>query len=283
MPPPDYSFIEPQLEAALPRKAEATHGASNGASNGVLAQRRWTLGRDEEIAVISHELRNSLQVIRGATRALALSAESSYGGNAVVETAQTLIDRHVKLMSRHIEDLVEPQQAGEQSLHPLRIDVRVVMRHAVDSISLDLARRRHHITVALPGQPVWAYADGDRLGQIFSNVLINAAKFTPDGGDIAVVMERVNDAAHVRIRDSGIGIEPAMLSHVFDLFVQGAPLRRTADDGRGIGLAVARNLIELHGGTVTAESEGLGRGSEFTITLPVLSAQMDREALSRDR
>jgi signal transduction histidine kinase len=266
MPHSDYSFPEPMVVMPAPHDG----GAHNGIANGLLAHGRWSLGRDEEIAIISHELRNSLAVISGATRALSLSAANASTTSAVAETAHTLIERHVRLMSRHIEDLLAPPQTGgDGQLKRLRIDLRVVARQAADSIQPEIARRRHHFTVSLPEQAVWAYADGDRLGQVVSNLLINAAKFTPAAGDIALSLEQAGDSVCVRVRDNGIGIDAATLPRVFDMFVQGDP-RASPDSGRGIGLAVARNLVELHGGTVSAQSAGLGKGSEFTIRLPIL-------------
>jgi signal transduction histidine kinase len=111
--------------------------------------------------------------------------------------------------------------------------------------------------------------DGARLEQALSNLLINAAKYTPDGGDVSFTMERDHELAYVRVRDSGIGIEPAMLSRIFGMFVQVDSARPSSEGGSGIGLAVVRNIVELHGGTVQATSPGLGRGSEFNIALPV--------------
>ena len=226
--------------------------------------------RSRDIAVISHELRNSLAVIRNAAQLL--RSPSSSGS---IESARTLIERHAGQMSRHIEDLLEPQHRGVRSngLHPSPVDLRTVAGYAVDSIAPELARRGHRLVVKLPEEPVWALADSARLEQVFSNLLINAAKYTPDGGDIGLLIERNGESVCVRIRDSGIGIEPAMLSRVFGMFVQVATDLPGRDNGRGIGLAVVRAVIEQHGGTVTATSAGLGLGSEFSVVLPSLSTQ----------
>jgi two-component system CheB/CheR fusion protein len=228
--------------------------------------------RSRAIAVISHELRNSLAVIRNAARLLRSPASSSS-----IESARSLIDRHVGQMSRHVEDLLEPQNCGvrRNDLHQSPVDLRTIASYAVDSISPELARRGHRLVVELPEEPVWTRADGARLEQAFSNLLINAAKYTPDGGDIHLLIESNAESVSVRIRDSGIGIEPAMLSRVFGMFVQVATAPPGRENGRGIGLAVVRSVIEQHGGTVTATSAGLGLGSEFTFVLPSLSAQRD--------
>ena len=220
--------------------------------------------RVEELAVICHELRNSLTVVRGVARLLRAP------GNDVLNTACAVIDRHVGQMSGHIDDLLQPfRRTGRDSGTRLaRVDLRVIARYALDSAAAGVARHRHRLQVALPAEPVWADADGARLEQAFSNLLINAIKFTPDGGTIAFVLEREAASARIRIRDSGIGIEPAMLSRVFEMFVQSGTTLAGREAGRGIGLAVVRAAVERHGGTVAAASAGSGQGSEFTITLP---------------
>ena len=240
--------------------------------NGALLNRNADEERSRDLAVISHELRNSLGVIRNAARLLRSPASSGS-----IESARSLIERHVGQMSRHIEDLLEPQHRGARSdgLHRFPIDLRTIAGYAVDSIGPELTRRGHRLVVKLPEEPVWARVDGARPGQAFSNLLINAAKYTPDGGDISVLMERNAESVYVRIRDSGVGIETAMLSRVFGMFVQVSTALPGRENGRGIGLAVVRSVVEQHGGTVTATSAGLGLGSEFTVVLPSPSAQRD--------
>jgi signal transduction histidine kinase len=231
----------------------------------VFAPRNVSDARSEEIAVISHELRNSLAVVRGAARLL-----RSPGAGREIDVARSLIERHVGQMSRHVEDLLEPLRRGRRGLQVSHIDLCVIARYAVAAIGPEIARRGHRFSVTLPDQPIWAHADGARLEQVFSNLLVNAAKYTPDGGDISLTLERDHEWVRLSVRDSGVGIEPAMLSRVFGMFVQAGSALPRADGGRGIGLAVVRDLVELHGGTVTATSGGPGRGSEFTIILPSL-------------
>jgi two-component system CheB/CheR fusion protein len=226
--------------------------------------------RSRQIALVAHELRNSLAVIRNAARLL--QSPSSAG---TVDTARSLIERHVGHMSRHIEDLLEPQPRGARGreIHRSHVDLRTIARYAADAISPELARRGHRLAVKLPEEPVWAHADGTRLEQVFCNLLINAAKYTPNGGDLGLLMERNEESVYVRIRDSGVGLEPAMLSRVFGMFFQVPTALPKRENGHGIGLAVVRDVIEQHGGTVTATSAGLGLGSEFTIVLPSLWAR----------
>ncbi len=224
--------------------------------------------RAEEIAAISHELRNSLSVVRNAARLLRMPAAA---GN--IDGARILIERHVGQMSRHIQDMLDASQhTGPRSLLRSHVDLRVIVGNCVDALAPDLARRGHRLTVNLPTDGVWLQADGARLEQVFSNLLINAAKYTPDGGDISLDMETLDLQVRVRIRDSGIGIAPALVARIFDMFMQVDATTPRAEGGRGIGLAVVRNLIELHGGSVHVVSAGLGLGSEFVVLLPALWA-----------
>jgi len=150
-----------------------------------------------------------------------------------------------------------------------------VVGHAVDAIAPECARRSQRLVVNLPADPLWVHADADRLEQVFSNLLINAAKYTPDGGEVALTLERLAQDARLRIRDSGIGIDAAHLTRIFEMFVQVNSTVTRAAGGRGIGLAVVRELVEMHGGSVSASSAGPGSGSEFTVLLPALWARPD--------
>lgn len=222
--------------------------------------------RADEIAVISHELRNSLSVVRNAARLLRFPV-----GEGGIDGARVLIERHVGQMTRHIEELMEASQAGHKKpLQMTHADLRTIVDFAVNAIAPDMARRGHRVVVSLPPDALWVHADIARLEQVFSNLLINAAKYTPDGGDIALTMERVGAHACIRFCDSGIGISPAMLAQVFQLFAQADGKDTRAEGGRGIGLAVVRDLVEAHGGSVQATSAGLGLGSQFTVFLPAL-------------
>ena len=228
--------------------------------------------RADEIAAISHELRNSLSVVRNAARLLRMPL-----GATGVEGARVLIERHVAQMGRHIEDLLDAanHDVRTKTLRRTHIDLRTIVEFAVSAIAPDLARRGHRLVVSLPTNAMWIQADSARMEQVFSNLLINAAKYTPDGGDIELTVERLDTRASIRIRDSGIGIEPAVLLRVFDMFAQADATALRAEGGSGIGLAVVRDVVEMHGGTVRAASAGLGLGSEFTVLLPMLWAPVD--------
>ena len=244
-------------------------GVTHATPRAILSMRETSGARAEDIAVICHELRNSLAVVRGAARLL--RSPEVNGAN----TARSLIERQVDQMSRHVDDLLQPGRCSgpTHGLQLSRVDLRVIARYALDDIGPEMERRGQHLGIQLPEEPVWTHADGVRLEQVFSNLLINAARYTPDGGHITLTLDRENDQARVRIRDSGVGIEPRMLLRVFGMFFQVRTAQPGAKAGSGIGLALVRTIVEQHGGTVTAMSEGLGRGSEFTIVLPACPAQ----------
>src|ERR1044071_3541951 len=226
--------------------------------------------RADGIAMISHELRNSLGVLRNAARLL-----RSRVGAVDVERVRVLIERHVGQMSRHIEDLHDP--AGlllrREALQLSYLDLRTTVEHSVEAIAAECVRRSHRLVVNLPVDALWVHADAVRLEQVCSNLLINAAKYPPDGGQITLTLDRRAGDARLLIRDSGIGIDPANLTRIFEMFVQLDSTPQGAEGGRGIGLAVVRQLVTMHGGTVSARSAGPGLGREFTVLLPVLWAR----------
>jgi len=145
------------------------------------------------------------------------------------------------------------------------------VRHSIEALEPDIRQRNQRLGVALPDAPVWLQGDADRLEQVFVNLLSNASKYTDEGGELTVWIHTNERQAVVRVRDSGIGIAPDALPHVFDLFRQADAADPRSHTGLGIGLALVRSLVELHGGSVTAASAGKGQGSEFTVRLPTES------------
>ena len=225
------------------------------------------VGRNNEfMTVFSHELRNSLGAIRGA--ACILRMDTSASSHAA--KARVVIERQVGQMTRLVEDLLDVSRlrSGQLRLQCERVDLRAVAAHAAQTVDYTMQQRNHRMTTLFPDAPVWLRADPARLEQVFVNLLLNAAKYTDSGGQIGLAVEREKGEAVVRIRDTGIGIDPDVLPHVFDFFVQADPSSPRADAGLGIGLALVRSLVERHGGHVTVASAGTGRGSEFTVHLP---------------
>jgi signal transduction histidine kinase len=220
----------------------------------------------EYLPVVSHELRNSLGAIRFAARLMEMNTHEPF----FARKARLVIVRQAEQMARLIDDLLEVSRSKSPclGLRRERVDLRVIARHAVESVELDIAQRKQRLLVALPDAPVWLQGDPGRLAQVLVNLLNNAAKYTDDGGELRLSVEWEADQATVSVRDSGIGIAPDLLPHVFESFMQAEFSLPRSEMGIGIGLAVVRGLVELHGGRVSAASAGLGLGSEFTVHLP---------------
>ena len=221
--------------------------------------------KDEFLAVLAHELRNPLAAIRMAAQSLSLPDATldrdKWGG---------IIERQVTHLSRLIDDLVDVSRMtrGAIELQRRPIDLREVVAEAIEASQPIIEDRRHAMIVDLPDR-LMVFGDVDRLIQVLSNLLNNAAKFTPKGGRITVTGMRTDQEAILRVSDNGIGIHAESLPKIFEMFSQvGRPLDRPSV-GLGIGLALARALVELHGGSVTARSDGPGAGTELTVRLPL--------------
>jgi len=222
--------------------------------------------KDEFLAILSHELRSPLASIQNAIRLLRGQA----GEASAPQRTQTLLERQVRRMTQLVDDLLDVSRISHGRLHVKheRIDLRIVVSNAIEALESDIKERHHQLTTVLPDAPVWLQADPSRLEQVFVNLLANASKYTDEGGEVAVAVHARAGHAIVRIRDSGMGIAPDALPHIFDLFKQADEAAPRSKAGLGIGLAVVRNLVELHGGSVTAASAGIRQGSEFTVRLP---------------
>ncbi len=220
--------------------------------------------KDEFLASVAHELRQPINAALAALGLMRAQHDTDAGGRASV-----VLERQLRQMSRVVDDLLEASRIvrGDVALELTEIDLRAPVRDALDTVAPAVDGGRHHLEVALPDSPVVVRADGARIQQVLVNVLSNAAKYTPEGGTIRVAMHPGPDRVAVHVRDSGIGIPPEALTRIFDLFARSAAGR--AHRGFGIGLAVARQLIEQHGGTIEARSDGPGAGSEFIVSLPV--------------
>ena len=222
------------------------------------------------VAVLSQWLRNSLAVIRMGAGILKMEPTAS---PPAMEKARMLIEHQTAHMSRLVEDLLDSSRTrgGDLGLKYETVDLCVIATQALQSVEFTMQRNGHCMTAWLPAAPLWLQGDAARLEQVFVNLLVNAAKYTPAGGSIHLSVEREEGEAVVRVRDNGIGMAPEILPRIFELFVQANPASRGTGAGLGIGLALVRNLVDRHGGCVTAASAGLGKGSEFIVRLPVVN------------
>lgn len=227
--------------------------------------------KDEFLAMLAHELRNPLAPMRNAVSVLRLSSGPDQPG---LRWVTDLLDRQVDQMTRVVDDLLDISRItrGMISLRRERVAIADVVERAFEISRPMLEARRHHASVVLPPHTIWVDADAVRLAQAISNLLNNAAKFTPDGGQVALVVERSDATVEIRVRDSGQGIPSHILPRVFDLFMQADRSLDRKAGGLGVGLTLVKRLVDLHGGTVSAHSDGPGRGTEFTIRLPAAEA-----------
>lgn len=226
--------------------------------------------KDEFIALLAHELRNPLAPIRNGLQILRLGGEDA----ATADRARAMMDRQLSHMVRLIDDLLDVSRINRKrmELRRARVLLTDIVNSAVETARPLIDAEHHELTVSLPPAPIYLDADLTRLAQVFSNLLTNSAKYTERGGRIWLTARQTDGRVAIRVRDTGIGIPVESLATIFDMFAQlDRPMER-ATGGLGIGLALVKGLVEMHGGTVTAESAGQGQGSTFTVTLPVLAA-----------
>lgn len=224
--------------------------------------------KDDFLAILAHELRNPLAPIRNALHLLGMPAVTG----EVAAEARAMIDRQVENLTRLVDELLDVSRisTGKIQLRKAQLDLAGVMQRAAQASRPLMDARKHILAVESPSAPLWVEGDATRLEQILVNLLNNAAKYTELGGQIWFTARKEDRDAVMSIKDSGIGIDPELLPRVFDLFTQADHSLHRTQGGLGIGLTLVRSLVELHGGRITAHSEGLGRGSEFTVRLPLL-------------
>jgi PAS domain S-box-containing protein len=222
---------------------------------------------NEFLAMLAHELRNPLAPIRAAADAMARLPPDA----ARFEELRRIIERQAAQLSRIVEDMVDISRVtrGALSLQRAPLALADVAHAAVETVRPAVEAARHRLAVELPGAPLTVEGDAHRLTQLLTNLLSNAARYTPPGGDIALRLRAERGQAVVTVTDNGRGIEPQIRDRIFDMFVQGRPPLERVGGGLGVGLALARRIAELHGGTLEARSEGENRGSEFTLRLPL--------------
>ncbi|WP_437798853.1 ATP-binding protein [Sorangium sp. So ce693] len=259
-----------KLEVAAREREELLRRAEDARRDAERANR----AKDEFLAMLGHELRNPLAPIVTALHLMRLRA----GGHA--ERERLVIERQIKHLTALVDDLLDVSRItrGKVELKKQRTELAEVVAKAVELASPLLEQRRHHLTVTVPSSGLAVDGDVMRLAQVISNLLTNAAKYTESGGEIAVRAERTEGEVVLSVRDNGIGIAPEMLASVFERFVQERQALDRSQGGLGLGLAIVHNLVAMHGGRVSAHSEGRGRGSEFTIRLPAAANVRSPEA-----
>jgi len=235
--------------------------------------------KDEFLATLAHELRNPLAPIRNAMHILRRKASDE-----TLRPLHDIIDRQLNQMVRLVDDLLEVSRItrGKVDLHLERLDIASILRGAIETSRPLIDAAHHELRVELPAKLLYVDGDAIRLGQVFANLLNNAAKYTEDGGHISISARQLGDEIEVTVEDDGVGIEPPMLDSVFDIFTQVRDTNARAQGGLGIGLTLVRSLVGLHGGRVTAYSagKGKGKGSRFVVHLPLAQSHVANPALA---
>jgi PAS domain S-box-containing protein len=235
--------------------------------------------KDEFLAMLAHELRNPLSPIRSAVEVM----QQLGLADPTLRWAHDVVQRQVLHLSRLVDDLLDVSRINRDLIRLQRrpVELAEVVGQAVETVRPLLDGRQHRLTVALPPEKLWLEADPTRLVQVFTNLLHNAAKYTEPGGRVTVTAERAGPEALVRVRDTGVGIAPGLLPHIFDPFTQADHSLARSGGGLGVGLTLVRRLVQMHGGAVEAFSAGPGQGSEFTVRLPLRPAP-DRPGAAPD-
>lgn len=232
--------------------------------------------KDDFLAMLAHELRNPLAPIRNALALLGMPDLDA----PTRRQANDIINRQVEHLVRLVDDLLDVSRImrGRIELRPEPVEVRSIIERAVETVQPLIELHQHQLELRVPPQPIWVEADLIRMAQVVFNLLNNAAKYTPAGGRIELIVEPVERGVAIRVRDNGVGIDADLLPHIFDLFTQSKRSVERSQGGLGIGLTLVRSLVEMHGGAVSACSAGSGKGSEFVVSLPTLASQHQRKS-----
>ena len=218
--------------------------------------------KDEFLAMLAHELRNPLAPIRTGLDLLAMK-----GSDGTVE----LMREQLRYLVRLVDDLLDVSRILRGRIQVRKEKVRLgdIVQLSLDATRSQIEKQKHELTVSLPSSAIWLDADSVRMAQVIINLLNNAAKYTPRGGHIRLTAKQENGQAIISVEDNGMGIDTALLPHIFELFTQGKQSLDRSVGGLGIGLTLVKNLVEMHGGIVEAHSEGSGKGSQFVIRMPI--------------
>jgi signal transduction histidine kinase/DNA-binding response OmpR family regulator len=235
--------------------------------------------KDEFLATLAHELRNPLAPIRNGLELIRLANNDP----VVLEKATSIMQRQIEQLVRLVDDLLDVARISRNklALRKEQVDLESVVRNAVETSRPVLAAAENDLNISLPAKPILLEADPVRLAQVFSNLLNNAAKYSQSGGRISLVATQTGGELTVRVSDTGIGIEPEKLSQIFGMFVQLDTSEQQIRSGLGVGLTLVQRLVEMHGGSIEARSEGEGKGSEFIVRLPALTQPLTADSESK--
>jgi PAS domain S-box-containing protein len=256
-----------QIEQAVREQAETLSAADRA--------------KDEFLATLAHELRNPLAPLRNGLHVLRMA-----GGHVdATASIHAMMERQVHHLIRLVDDLLELSRIsrGTFALRKERVQVATIVRNAVETSEPLIQAAGHRLSVSLPSEPLWLDGDPVRLAQVLANLLNNAAKYTEPGGDIAIRAERSAHGTTICVRDNGAGIAPEAIPRMFEMFSRGESAAARGQGGLGIGLPLARRLAEMHGGSVEAHSDGPGKGSDFTLHIPLARSEEAHPAVPRER
>ena len=249
------------------RDISARKGAEQELQRAEESLRQSDRRKSEFLALLAHELRNPLAPIANGVKILRLRADA----DAVSDRTLDMMERQLKHLVRLVDDLLDVGRitSGKLQLRTQRVVLADALETAVESTRNQIEAHGHQLVMDIRAQELAVEADPDRLVQVFTNLLANSAKYTERGGRILVTLERQDDAAVTTVTDNGIGIPPQSVGEVFEMFSQLGNRPARSEGGLGIGLALVQRLVQMHGGTVSAESAGAGKGSTFTVRLPL--------------
>jgi PAS domain S-box-containing protein len=289
----EHRYLRKDGQAVWVRKSASLLQNNGGPPEGVLAlvtniteHRRMERAlldadsrKDEFLATLAHELRNPLAPISNAVSLIKRLGDDDTAVKGQARLLISLVDRQVDHLIRLVDDLLEVSRitSGKIELKKKHVGLAAVIQQALETSDPLIQAGRHKISISLGDQPLIVGGDPVRLVQVFANLINNAAKYTPPEGHIEISIKRKGDKATTSIRDNGMGIKADMLPRVFDLFTQSSPALPHAKGGIGIGLALARSLVEMHGGQIDARSDGPEQGSEFVVCLPLAAAAIQDE------
>jgi signal transduction histidine kinase len=224
--------------------------------------------KSEFLAELGHELRNPLGAILSASHVI----QTPGTAEPILMHAGEIVSRQTQHLARLVDDLLDVSRIsrGKATLHPASVELQTIVAHAVETTSASVERHGHRLSLEVPSAPIWLEADPVRLAQLLSNLLDNAAKYTPDGGEIWLEAEPGDTEVKISVRDTGVGIPEGQLQGIFEMFTQGSGGQEDTAGGLGLGLMLVRSIAEMHGGTAEAKSGGPGKGSQFIVRLPTV-------------